>query len=75
MAGDMYEEVEPFHGVRPVVIFGALADLISSQLIEDFPTEFYPAPLGLLFSGFDVHCAALRVRPVRWRWGVGVLRV
>ena len=61
MSGDMYEEVEPFHGVRPVIIFGALADLISSQLIEDFPTEFYPAPLGLSCSGFVVPCAVLQV--------------
>ena len=42
----MYEEVEPFHGIRPVVILGALADHIRSQLIEDFPTEFIAAPLG-----------------------------
>jgi hypothetical protein len=37
----IYEEVEAYTGMRPVLIFGALADQVVASLIESYPNLFY----------------------------------
>ncbi|CAI8046656.1 Disks large homolog 1 [Geodia barretti] len=37
----IYEEVEAHTGMRPVLIFGALADQVVASLLESYPTMFY----------------------------------
>jgi chromosome segregation ATPase len=37
----IYEEVEAYTGMRPVLIFGALADQVVASLLESYPTMFY----------------------------------
>jgi len=38
---ELYEEVEPYTGLRPVVILGALADQVMTALLENLPSMFY----------------------------------
>ena len=38
---ELYEEVEPYTGLRPVVILGALADQVMTALLENLPNMFY----------------------------------
>ena len=42
----IYEEVEPYTGVRPVLICGVLADHIAEVLAETYPKIFYLCPAG-----------------------------
>lgn len=42
----LYEEVEAFNGMRPVLVFGALADHITSALLESYPNLFYRCDTG-----------------------------
>lgn len=43
---DMYEEVEAFTGVRPVLIAGVLCKRIVSMLTESYPQLFHYCPPG-----------------------------
>ena len=42
----IYEEVEAYTGMRPVLIFGALADQVVASLLESYPTMFYRCNTG-----------------------------
>jgi len=43
----LYEEVEPYTGLRPVVILGALADQVVTALLENLPNMFYQCEKGM----------------------------
>ena len=47
----IYEEVEAYPGVRPVLICGVLADHISEVLAETYPKIFYLCPAGGFVEG------------------------
>ena len=47
---DVYEEVEAYRGARPVVLLGALSDIIRTRLLEEFPNQFVAANLGELIT-------------------------
>lgn len=42
----LYEEVEPFNQLRPVLIYGALADQVVAHLLESYPNLFYQCMFG-----------------------------
>ena len=42
----VYEEVEPFTGIRPVIVCGVLANQICGSLAESYPTIFYECKSG-----------------------------
>ena len=42
----IYEEVEAYTGMRPVLIFGALADKVVASLLESYPNMFYICNTG-----------------------------
>ena len=42
----VYEEVEPFNGVRPVIVCGVLANQITDSLVESYPKMFYQSKSG-----------------------------
>ena len=42
----MYEEVEAHTGMRPVLVFGALADQVVASLMESYPNLFYCCKTG-----------------------------
>ena len=42
----IYEEVEAYTGMRPVLVFGALADQVVSSLMESYPHIFYSCRTG-----------------------------
>ena len=46
MVSEPYEEVEPYNDVRPVMVFGALAPLVVTRLMEEFPSQFFSVSLG-----------------------------
>ena len=37
----IYEEVEAYTGMRPVLVFGALSDQVVASLMESYPHMFY----------------------------------
>ena len=47
----IYEEVEAYTGVRPVLICGVLADHIAEVLAETYPKIFYLCPAGGFVDG------------------------
>lgn len=42
----IYEEVEAYTGMRPVLVFGALADKVVASLLESYPNLFYYCNTG-----------------------------
>ncbi len=46
----VYEEVEPFNGVRPVIVCGVLANRITDSLTEGYPNMFYPCTNGKCYD-------------------------
>lgn len=42
----IYEEVEAYTGMRPVLVFGALADKVVAALLESYPNLFYYCNTG-----------------------------
>ena len=46
MVSEPYEEVEPYNDVQPVMVFGALAPLVVTRLMEEFPSQFFSVSLG-----------------------------
>lgn len=50
VVSEPYEEVEPYNDIRPVLVFGALAPLVVSRLMEEFPSQFFAVSLGEWFE-------------------------
>ena len=51
----IYEEVEAHTGMRPVLIFGALADQVVASLLESYPTMFYCCNTGEWWGMHTAH--------------------
>ena len=42
----IYEEVEAYTGMRPVLVFGALSDQVVASLLESYDNMFYSCNTG-----------------------------
>ena len=51
VVSEPYEEVEPYNDMRPVLVFGALAPLVVTRLMEEFPSQFCAVSLGEWWFG------------------------